>query len=103
MQPEWRDQLGLLGKKEAAKIILQGGWEEDPMWDDQVLELVCAMEFATSARTWGPLDMKITWEDFQYCWTRAQECTLILNRLAIHISPLESYIYFLQYTAYQKY
>ena len=71
MQPEWRDQLGLLGKKEATKIILQGGWEEDPMWDDWVLELVCTMEFAASTRTWGPLDMEIMWEDFQYCWTRA--------------------------------
>ena len=40
MQPEWRDQLGLLGEKEAVHIILQGGWEVDPTWDDQVLELV---------------------------------------------------------------
>ena len=38
------------------------------MWDDRVLVLVCAMEYATSARTWGPLDMEIMWEDFQYCW-----------------------------------
>ena len=75
MQPEWRDQLGLLGKREAAKIILQGGWEEDPTWDDRVLTLVRAMEYATSARTKGPLDMEITREDFQHCWTRARERT----------------------------
>ena len=43
------------------------------------------MEFATSARTRGPLDMEITWEDFQYCWTRAQE-RMALSLLGIHFS-----------------
>ena len=40
MQLEWRDQLGLLGEKEVAQMILQGRWEEDPTWDDWVLDLV---------------------------------------------------------------
>ena len=67
MQPEWRDQLGLMREKEVAQMILQGGLEEDPMWDDHVLELVRAMEFATSVRKLGHINMEILREDFQQC------------------------------------
>ena len=56
-------------------MILQGGWEEDPMWDNWVLDLIQVMEFATSAKTQGPLNMEIMREDFQHCWTHACKCT----------------------------
>ena len=83
MQPEWRDRLGLLGKRDAVKRILQGGWEEDPMWDDWVWKLICTMEYMTSARAKGPLDMEIKREDFQSCWMRAREC-MSLSLSGIH-------------------
>ena len=83
MQPGWRDQLGLMGEKEVAQTILQGGWEEDSMWDDWVLELVRAMKFAISVWKLGNLEMEILREDFQHCWTWAHECTTS-SYLGIH-------------------